>query len=234
MKFNVADLLPEIPAIKLAEDFNPPPGVFRFSLSDFILVWKGFPSKNIIEKRQRLEKIFNTDYFDAYTVVADAISLNKLIYTDFYDPSPKNGSGFIYLYTFEDNVLAGKYSQGLLWWTYSRYETKLKIGRTEQNVLNRIDQQLLTRTSISEPPILLSAFWTNLVVQCERNIHYELRNKRLSDNMGRAARGGIEWFKDTPTLAIPIILKWITRYRIDPYSSSLIPVASESELEKLA
>ncbi|MEJ1939035.1 GIY-YIG nuclease family protein, partial [Nostoc sp. NIES-2111] len=115
-----------------------------------------------------------------------------------------------------DNVLAGKYSQGLLWWTSSRYETKLKIGRTEQNVMKRIDQQLATRTSISEPPILLSALWTNLVVQCERSIHHELRNKRLSDNMGRPARGGVEWFKDTPTLAIPTVIKWITRYRLNP------------------
>ncbi|MEJ1934989.1 hypothetical protein WDZ92_32735, partial [Nostoc sp. NIES-2111] len=90
MKFNVADLLPDIPAIKLTEGVNPPPGIFRFSLSDFLLIWKGFPSKNLIEKRERLEQIFNADYFDACTVVTDAMSLDKLIYTDFHAPSPKD------------------------------------------------------------------------------------------------------------------------------------------------
>lgn len=222
MTFNSEDIWHDIPAVKLFEGVPLPPGVFRFSLSDFISVWKGFPSKSLLEKRDRLERIFNADYFDSHTVLTDAISLEKLMNTGFYDPSPKDGSGFIYIYTFEDNILAGQYLQGMLWWRVSRYKTKLKIGRTSQNVLNRIDQQLDSRTSVSEPPILLTAFWTNLVVQCERDIHHELRNKRLTGKMGGAAKGGVEWFKDTPTLAIPIILKWVTRYRNRPS-----PIVSE-------
>ncbi len=146
MKFNSEDIWHDIPVVKLFEGVPLPPGVFRFSLSDFISVWKGFPSKSLLEKRDRLERIFNA----------------------------------------------------------------------EQNVLNRIDQQLDSRTCVSEPPILLTAFWTNLVVQCELDIHHELRNKRLTGKMGGAAKGGVEWFKDTPTSAIPIILKWVTRYRNRP------------------
>lgn len=229
MKVNIDDLLPDIPPISLSEGVeSPPPGIFRFSLADFLCVWQGFPSKNLVEKRERLERIFNSDYFNIQTVATDAISLEKLIYTGFYESSPKNGSGFIYLYTFEDNILAGKYYEGILWWTSTKYEAKIKIGRTEQNVLNRIDQQLATRTSVSEPPILLSALWTNQVVQCEREIHNELRHKRLTDNQGRAAKGGVEWFKDNPTEAIPIILKWVVRHRTD-LSGSQMQVDSESE-----
>ena len=140
MKFNSEDIWHDIPAIKLAEGVTLPPGVFRFSLSDFVYVWKGFPSMNPLKKRDRLEQIFNADYFESHTVLTDAISLEKLIYTDFYELSPNNGSGFIYIYTFEDNVLAGQYLQGMFWWKVRRYETKLKVGRIEQNVLRRIDQ----------------------------------------------------------------------------------------------
>jgi hypothetical protein len=55
--------------------------------------------------------------------------------------------------------------------------------------------------------------WTKSVVQCERDIHKELECKRLTDKDGRAAKGGVEWFKDTPTLAIPTIMKYVNRYR---------------------
>jgi hypothetical protein len=213
MQVNIENLLPSIPLAKISEDFNLPSGIFRFSLSDFIAIWKGFPNYSFTEKRERLERIFNTDYFDAHIVVSDAISVEKMMYSTFSAASPQDRSGFIYIYTFEDNVLAGKYSQGWLWWTTHRYEAKLKIGRTEQNGFNRIDQQLATRTSISEPPILLAAFWTNSVVQCERDIHLAMEDKRLTDKTGRAARGGVEWFKDTPTRALPIVLEWVTHHR---------------------
>jgi Meiotically up-regulated gene 113 len=213
MQVNIENLLPSIPSTKISEDFNLPSGIFRFSLSDFVAVWRGFPNHNLIEKRERLERIFNTDYFDAHIVVSDAISLDKMVYSTFSAPSPQDRSGFIYIYTFEDNVLAGKYSQGWLWWTAHRYKAKLKIGRTEQNVFNRIDQQLATRTSVSEPPILLAAFWTNSVIQCERDIHLALGDKRLTDNTGRAAKGGVEWFKDTPTMALPTVIEWVTYHR---------------------
>jgi hypothetical protein len=73
-------------------------------------------------------------------------------------------------------------------------------------------------TSISEPPILLAAFWTNSVVQCERDIHLAMEDKRLTDKTGRAAKGGVEWFKDTPTRALPTVLEWVTHHR-DNYSN---------------
>lgn len=231
MTVNIEDLLPDIPALKISETTNPPPGIFRFSLSDFITVWKGFPYSNLTEKRERLERIFNADYFDVPIVATDDVSLDKMIHTSFSASSPQDSSGFIYIYSFEDNILAGKYSEGLLWWTAHRYKAKLKIGRTEQNVFNRIDQQLSTRTPIPEPPILLTALWTKSVVQCERAIHNELRNKRLADNQGRNAKGGVEWFKDTPTLALPIILKWVNRYRNHPPANgSIQPTALRGTL----
>jgi hypothetical protein len=215
MKFNSEDIWHGVPAVNLAKDASLPSEVFRFSLSDFVCRWKGFPSMNNLEKRNRLERIFNADYFDSHTVLTDAISLEKLIDTGFYDPSPKDGSGFIYIYTFEDNVLAGQFTQGMLWWETLCYETKMKIGRTEQNLLNRINQQLDMKTTVSEPPILLAAFWTNQVCICERTIHQQLASKRLTDSMGRTARGGVEWFKDIPTSVMPIIRYWAERYRED-------------------
>ena len=213
MKFDSEDIWPNIPGVNLTKNVNLPPGIFRFSLSDFAYVWKGLSSMNCLEKRNRLERIFNTDYFESHTVLTDAISLEKLINTDFYDPSCKDDSGFIYIYTFEDNVLAGQHTQGMLWWKSCRYKAKLKVGQTGQNPFNRINQQIDSKTCIPEPPILLTALWTNQVAQCEREIHQELSNKRLIDSTGKAAKGGVEWFKDIPTSAIPIILCWVSRYR---------------------
>jgi hypothetical protein len=213
MRFNSDDIWYDVPVVKLTESVILPPGVFRFSLSDFLHVWKGFPSMSLLEKRNRLERIFNADYFESATVLTDAISLEKLINTGFNAPSPQDESGFIYIYTFEDNILAGQFTEGMLWFTKSRYETKLKVGRTEQNILARVDQQLSMRTSVSEPPILLTALWTKQVVLCERTIHQQLSSKRLTDSTGKAAKGGVEWFKDIPTSAIPIVLHWVSFFR---------------------
>lgn len=213
MRFDSDNIWHDIPAIDISSGFIPETdSIFRICLEDFVYSWEGFPSMHPSKKRERLSDVFNVDYFESHTVLTDAISLEKLINAGFYDPSPNDGSGFIYIYTFEDNVLAGLYEQGILWWKAQRYETKLKIGRTEQNVLRRIDQQLDRKTGIPEPPILLAAFWTKLVVPCEREIHRELADKRLADKMGRPARGGVEWFKDTPTMALPTVLKWVEHF----------------------
>lgn len=227
MRFNIENIWYDVPAVKITNNVTLPPGLFRFSLSDFVYVWKGFPSMSCAEKRNRLERTFNTDYFDAHTVLTDAISFEKLVDTGYYAPSLGDGSGFIYIYTFEDNVLAGKHRQGKLWWAVDRYDTKLKVGRTEQHILNRIDQQLDLRTTVSEPPILLTALWTKEVAMCERTIHQQLSSKRLTDSTGKAARGGVEWFKDIPTSVIPIVLYWVSRYRrgaeaITPDDSCLV------------
>lgn len=217
MRFDSDDIWRSIPGVDISGGFMPQTdSIFRISLEDFVYAWKGFPSMHPSQKRVRLSDIFNVDYFESYTVLTDAVSLDKLINTGFYAPSPNDGSGFIYIYTFEDNILAGLYEQGILWWKTRRYETKLKIGRTEQNVLRRIDQQLDRKTGIPEPPILLAAFWARMVVLCELAIHQELANKRLSDKTGKPARGGVEWFRDTPTEILPIVLKWVEHFSPPP------------------
>lgn len=213
MQFNSDNIWHNVPAIDISDgDIPEVDSIFRICLDDFVYAWNGFPSMHPSKKRERLSNIFNIDYFDSCTVLTNAISLEKMLNIDFYDPSPNDGSGFIYIYTFEDNVLAGLYEQGLFWWRTKRYETKLKIGRTEQNVLRRIDQQLDRKTGICEPPILLATFWTRWVVPCEREIHQELADKRLSDKTGKPAKGGVEWFKDTPTLTLPVVLKWVEHF----------------------
>ncbi|MBD1873919.1 GIY-YIG nuclease family protein [Nodosilinea sp. FACHB-131] len=221
MRFSSDDIWHDIPEVDISDeeliDFIDDGSIFRVCLEDFIYAWKGFPSMHPSKKRERLSSIFNVDYFEEYTVLTDVVSLKKLLNTDFYEPSPANGSGFIYIYTFEDNVLAGLYEPGLLWWRTKRYEAKLKIGRTEQNVLRRIDQQLDRKTGICEPPILLAVFWTQWVVSCEHEIHQELAGKRLSDKTGKPAKGGVEWFKATPTLTLPVVLKWVEHFsRLSP------------------
>ncbi len=230
MKFNSNDIWHDVPTVKLTKNTIYPPGIFRFCLSDFISLWEGFPSMNYQEKKDRIARIFNIDYFDSFTVLTDAISLEKLIKSTFSAPSLSDESGFIYIYTFEDNVLAGQYTQGMLWWAVRRYETKLKVGRTEQNIFNRISQQFDIRTSISEPPILLTALWTNRVVLCERTIHQQLNSKRLTDTIGKVSRGGVEWFKDVPSSAIPIVLHWVSYYRRKdlPSSAPQVSVVSPS------
>jgi T5orf172 domain len=209
MKFSSHNIWHDIETFDVSKGLEfVPDKVFRFCLEDFICIWRE-SLNSTSDNRDKLSSIFNIDYFNSCTVLTNAISLKKLANTGFYDSSPKDRSGFIYIYTFEDNVLAGKYDEGILWWKTQRYETKLKIGRTEQHVFNRIKQQLDCKTAISEPPILLAVFWTRLVVQCEHKIHEDLAAKRLSDNTGQAAKGGVEWFKDKPTLVLPIVLKWV-------------------------
>lgn len=213
MRFNSEDIWHDVPAVKITDSLSLPPGVFRVSLSDFAYVWKGFPSMNYLEKCNRLKRTFNTDYFESPTVLTDALSFEKLKNTGYSDPLVGDGSGFIYIYTFEDNIIAGKHRQGMLWWAVDRYDTKLKVGQTGQNILNRVEQQLGLRTAVSEPPILLTALWTKQVALCERTIHQQLSSKRLTDSTGKAAKGGVEWFKDIPTSVMPIILYWVSRYR---------------------
>ena len=232
MKFDSNDIWHDIPKIDILADSIPTDdSVFRIDLDTFVYCWESFSSMSTTLKRNRLSKIFNIDYFNSATVLTNASSLYKLKKSGFYDKSPTDQSGFIYIYTFEDNVLAGLYEQGFFWWKNRRYETKLKIGRTEQNVFRRIYQQFDNKTGISEPPILLAVFWTKLVVQCEREIHNELIDKRLKDNEGNVARGGVEWFKDTPTQILPTVLKWVKHCNLQkPSITTSLPTVVRRDL----
>jgi hypothetical protein len=229
MGFDSDDIWHDIPVINIANDSIPTDdSIFRISLDTFVYCWESFSSMSTSQKRDRLSQVFNIDYFDSASVLTNANSLEKLKSSGFYDKSPADQSGFIYIYTFEDNVLAGLYEQGLFWWKNRRYEAKLKIGRTEQNVFRRINQQFDNKTGISEPPILLAVFWTKLVVQCERGIHHELIDKRLKDKEGNLAKGGVEWFKDTPTQILPIVLKWVKHCNLQQPSIAISsPKSSE-------
>lgn len=213
MGFDSDDIWHDIPVINITNNSTVTDNsIFRINLDTFVCCWESFPSMSTCQKRDRLSQIFNIDYFNSDTVLTNKTSIEKLKKSRFYDPSPSDQSGFIYIYTFEDNVLAGLYEQGFFWWKTCRYEAKLKIGRTEQNVFRRIEQQFDSKTGVSEPPILLAVFWTKLVVQCEREIHNELIDKRLKDKEGNLAKGGVEWFKDTPAQILPIVLKWVKHF----------------------
>ena len=61
----------------------------------------------------------------------------------------------------------------------------------------------------------MAILWTELVAPCERDIHNDStkQGKRLVDNKGRHARGGIEWFKDELTQSLPAIYQWVIHYR---------------------
>ena len=191
MGFNSDDIWHDIPIIRIGNDDIPTDGsIFRISLDTFIPYWESSPSRSLAQKREHLSKIFNIDYFDSATILTNAVSLKKLQGWDFYDQPPTERSGFIYAYTFEDNILAGLQEQGLFLLEPRQYETKLKIGRTGQNIFNRIKQQFDKKTGVPEPPILLLFFWNKSVVQCEREIHKELDDKRLKDKEGNIAKIG--------------------------------------------
>jgi hypothetical protein len=221
-------LWPNIPTVDIANEIPPQEGLFKISLTEFTKQWKGFPFRDIEAKRERLYDIFNKNYFDEDTVITDALSLRKLINTNFSECGLQDGSGFIYVYSFEDNILARHFKQGIFWWETSDYEAKLKIGRTERHPFFRIEQQFGSKTNIPEPPILLAMLWTDLVRPCERDIHRELRSigKRLMDCDGEPARGGKEWFRDTPQEALSLVYRWIKEYRID--LSGLIPATNKT------
>lgn len=225
---NLDILWSNIPTVDIAEKIPPQEGLFKISLAEFTKQWKGFPLRNIEAKQERLYDIFNKNYFNEDTVITDALSLSKLIDTNFSECSLQDGSGFIYVYSLEDNILAGYFKQGIFWWETSDYEAKLKIGRTARHPFFRIEQQFGSKTNIPEPPILLAMLWTDFVSRCERDIHRELRatSKKLIDHDGEESRGGREWFRDTPKEALSLVYRWIKEYRTD--LSGLIPSTGET------
>jgi hypothetical protein len=187
---------------------------FRLSLATFAPHWKGFKRKDEVEA---LKSIFHVDYFDDSLFVTDAISLPVLLTQEFYSLSNEDKSGFVYIYTFEDKVLAGKFQSGFLFFTSTNYKAKIKVGCTTRNVFYRIKQQVIQAgAALSDPPILLAAFWVPRPFSCEAEIHNAFSKQQVTDSNGQPFHFvGTEYFYAVPKEVLPDIYKLVQKNRME-------------------
>jgi T5orf172 domain len=187
---------------------------FRLSLSTLATHWKGFKRKDEVEA---LKSIFHVDYFNDSLFVTDSISLPVLLTQEFYSLSNEDKSGFVYIYTFEDKILAGKFQSGFLFFTSTNYKAKIKVGCTTRNVFYRIKQQVIQAgAALSDPPILLAAFWVPRPFNCEAAIHNALSTQQVTDSKGQPFHFvGTEYFYAVPKEALPDIYKLVLRNRAE-------------------
>jgi T5orf172 domain len=188
---------------------------FRLQLSEFAKRWEGRRSRDELEL---LKEVFNEDYFEDSLFVTDSVSLEFLLTQKFHSRSSDDGSGFVYVYTFEDKVLAGKYihSGFLGFFSSKEYKAKIKIGQTTRNVFKRIHEQVVeAKTALADPPILLAAFWVPKSGGCENQVHTVFDDKRVTNKHGKPYKlTGVEWFIDKPQDALDSVWKIVLQHRI--------------------
>jgi T5orf172 domain len=188
---------------------------FRLQLSEFAKHWEGRRSRDELEL---LKEVFNEDYFEDSLFVTDSVSLDFLLSQRFHSKSSDDGSGFVYIYTFENNVLAGKFVHGGFFgfFTNKGYEAEIKIGQTTRNVFKRIYEQVVeAKTALSAPPILLAAFWVPKSGGCENQVHTAFEDKRVTSKNGKPYKlTGVEWFIDKPQDALDSVWKIVLQHRI--------------------
>jgi hypothetical protein len=212
--FNSSDLWHKTP---MASPHNlPESGLFRISLSDLEkYFWTVNRSNPGI-----LNKLFNKDYSDQYCIVTDFETLNRLKPILWSASTGDYLGGFIYCYTEQNHVLAGKEKEGFWFWETTRYNSTFKCGMSDRHPLKRIYEQYGLKdtngkaaTNKPSPPILLSLLWTGKAYNAEREIHTALDNQKVTDNLGQNFNSaGAEWFIDRPEnmmkLAYPIVIRY--------------------------
>lgn len=230
MAFDCNDLWHDIPVVKDLQDAYPS-NLFRISLADFMCIWQGFKSFDVDQQRSRIEKTFNSNYFDDYLLVTDEISLLKLREVNFDAPATRDRDGFIYIYTYPAYV--DKLPKNFfLFWAKTYIEMSMKIGKTERNPFKRIDEQFKkAKTVVPELPILLVALWTKQVSNCENQIHDLLENKKINDNQRKRTNVGDEWFRDILIQSLPTIYDWVKHYRNSENDDELEDEGKEFPIE---
>jgi hypothetical protein len=214
--FNSSDLWHQTP---VASPHNlPESGLFRISLSDLEKnFWRANRSNPEI-----LSKLFNKDYFDQHCIVTDFETLNRIRSIPWSASTGDYLGGFIYCYTEQNHVLAGKEKEGFWLWETTRYNSTFKCGMSDRHPLKRIYEQYGLKdindndkaaTNKPSPPILLSLLWTGRAYNAEREIHTALNSRRVTDNLGQSfSSAGAEWFIERPEnmmkAAYPIVMSY--------------------------
>jgi hypothetical protein len=131
-KFTADEIFGRTQIVKTLDNI-PQNKPFRLPLSEFAKRWEGRRSRDELEL---LKEVSDEDYFEDSLFVTDSVSLEILLAQKFHSKSSDDGSGFVYIYTFENNVLAGKYMHGgfLGFFSSKGYEAQIKIGQTIRNV----------------------------------------------------------------------------------------------------
>jgi hypothetical protein len=216
--FNSADLWHKTP---IAKPQNlPKTDLFRISLRDLDeYFWR--PNG---QNRDILKNLFNRDYYDQHCIVTDSESMTRLKPIFWSADTKSYEGGFIYCYTEQNHVLAGKGKEGFWFWESTRYDATFKCGMSDRHPLKRIHEQYKMNdldnnpaTSKPSPPILLSLLWTGRAFLAEREIHTALDERRVTDNQGNSFRNaGAEWFIDRPENMIRIAHPIVMKHRNNP------------------
>ncbi len=204
--FRSSDIWPGIEKYRIEE--LPATGLFRLSMRKIVDHYL-YPFSN----SERFQEDFNYNYYDKACIVTDLVSLKKLSAIPYSASRDSYEGGFIYCYTEPDRVLAGKQTEGWVFFQHTRYDAVIKCGKSERHPLKRITEQYQPDstsrvTNTPEPPVVLSLLWTQSALVAERDIHMDLDSRRLRDKNGKEfRRAGVEWFLDRPEEMMNIIRK---------------------------
>jgi hypothetical protein len=128
------------------------PLLFRYSLCDLNIA---------CSDKLPLVK-FNLDFHRSKTILSDLYSsennMRGLFNLPLNTEIQEDGSGWIYLYTNDQELLNGKKEEGLFWWYQISYKCRIKIGITGRHPIQRIREQ--QSTGVSRLPLILGLLWT--------------------------------------------------------------------------
>ena len=191
------DIWKEIEGIELNE-INPDtdvPKLYRYSLNSL---------NKVCRDKLPLVK-FNLDFHRSRTIISDKYSyehnMRGLFNTPLRIEKLQDESGWIYLYTNEQELTNGRQEKGWFWWYSLEYKCRIKIGRTGRHPIQRIREQ--QSTGVPHLPLILGLFWTPTIVTAD-NVLRERLKSFIAPNSG-----GSEWYKLKPNEALNIVLESI-------------------------
>jgi hypothetical protein len=193
------DIWKEIEVIELNK-INPDthiPELYRYSLNSL---------NKVCGDNLPLVK-FNLDFHCSRTIISDKYSYEYNMRGLFNTPlkikleDKKDESGWIYLYTNEQELNDGRQEKGWFWWYSLEYKCRIKIGRTGRHPIQRIREQ--QSTGVPHLPLILGLFWTPTIVTADNVLRDRLRPFMATN------AGGSEWYKLKPHEALKIVLESI-------------------------
>jgi T5orf172 domain len=152
---------------------------------------------------------FNLDYYRSRIIVSDNYSfqdnMRGLFDTPIKAKEKEDGSGWIYLYTNEQELNNGKLEGGWLWWYSIKYKCRIKIGRTGRHPIQRIREQ--QSAGVAHLPLILGLLWTPTIGTADTVLRNVLKSYKARNS------GGDEWYLIEPSEALKIVVESIENCR---------------------
>lgn len=148
---------------------------------------------------------FNLDFHRSRTIISDYYSyqneMRGLFKTPLRTEKHQDGSGWIYLYTNEQELVNGKEETGWFWWYNLEYKCRIKIGRTGRHPIQRIREQ--QGIGVPHLPLILGLLWTPTIVRADNILRERLKRYAALNT------GSTEWCELKPKDALNIVLESI-------------------------